>query len=166
MTEHCGVELRRIGLTLLNVNITNITDDRFCFFIYFVSTQLHNLCFIINSGVIEAMGRKAAADAVQTARVDVSEKEKVGAVGVSVQEREKVFVWFICSIPKEIQVANNSKEREIGIKEAEQLTKVRIADLEATQTIGTFYLFHHLICFFFPQVSILLPFVKPNPTPV
>jgi hypothetical protein len=44
------------------------------------------------------MGRKAAADAVQTARVDVSEREKVGAVGVSEQEREKV--WFFLVIKK------------------------------------------------------------------
>jgi hypothetical protein len=33
-------------------------------------------------------------------------------------------------------VANNAKDREIGITSAKQLTKVRVAELEADQTIG------------------------------
>src|SRR5262245_42847565 len=55
-------ELEKIGLDLINVNITDFTDD---------------------SGYIEAIGRKAASQAVQQAEIDVSEQVKRGAVGVA-----------------------------------------------------------------------------------
>ena len=55
-------ELQKIGLVLINVNITDITDE---------------------SGYIEAIGRKAAAEAVQKAKVDVALQEKSGQIGVA-----------------------------------------------------------------------------------
>lgn len=55
--DHCEKELKKIGLGLINVNIINIEDE---------------------SGVIEAMGKKAAAEAVQKAIVDVALHEKEG----------------------------------------------------------------------------------------
>ena len=50
ISDHCSTELKKIGLELLNVNITNIDD---------------------NDGVIKAMGRNAAAKAVEKANVEV-----------------------------------------------------------------------------------------------
>ena len=79
-------ELQKIGLVLINVNITDITDE---------------------SGYIEAIGQKAASQAVQQARVDVAEQEKLGEIGVAEAEREKA-----------IQVANATKLREIGTARA------------------------------------------------
>src|SRR5438067_2755947 len=61
-------ELKKIGLVLINVNITDITDE---------------------SGYIEAIGRKAASQAVQQAKVDVSQQEKMGQTGIADAEREK-----------------------------------------------------------------------------
>ena len=63
-------ELRKMGLVLLNVNITDINDE---------------------SGYIEAIGRKAAAEAVQKARGDVADQEKMGEVRVAEAEREKTI---------------------------------------------------------------------------
>ena len=80
-------ELKKIGLVLINVNITDITDE---------------------SGYIEAIGRKAASQAIQQAKIDVAEQEKQGEIGVAEAEREKV-----------IQVANATKLREIGTREAD-----------------------------------------------
>jgi flotillin len=97
-------ELKKIGLVLINVNITDLRDD---------------------SGYIEAIGRKAAAEAVQKARGDVAEQEKLGEVRVAEAEREKV-----------VKVANASKEREIGIREAQREQAVRVAELEKEQKIG------------------------------
>jgi flotillin len=97
-------ELRKIGLVLINVNITDITDE---------------------SGFIEAIGRKAASQAVQQANVDVAEQEKIGQIGVAEAEREKA-----------IQVANATKLKEIGIREAQREKAVRIAQLEKEQKIG------------------------------
>jgi flotillin len=97
-------ELRKIGLELINVNITDIGDE---------------------SGYIEAIGRKAASQAVQQAKVDVAQQEKMGQTGMAEAEREKA-----------IQVANASKLREIGIREAEREKAVRVAQLEKEQRIG------------------------------
>jgi flotillin len=97
-------ELRKIGLELINVNITDIGDE---------------------SGYIEAIGRKAASQAVQQARVDVSQQEKMGQIGMAEAEREKA-----------IQVANAGKLREIGMREAEREKAVRVAQLDKEQKIG------------------------------
>ena len=50
-------ELAKIGLVLINVNIKDITDE---------------------SAYIEAIGRKAASEAIQQALIDVSVQEKKG----------------------------------------------------------------------------------------
>src|SRR5262245_1221830 len=97
-------ELRKVGLVLINVNITDITDE---------------------SGYIEAIGRKAASQAVQQAKVDVSQQEKMGQIGIAEAEREKA-----------IQVANANKLREIGTREANREQAVRIALLEKEQKVG------------------------------
>jgi flotillin len=97
-------ELRKIGLVLINVNITDITDE---------------------SGYIEAIGRKAASQAVQQARGDVAEQEKMGEIRVAEAEREKV-----------IQVANATKLREIGMRDAQQEQAVRVAQLNKEQGVG------------------------------
>lgn len=97
-------ELKKIGLVLINVNITDITDE---------------------SGYIEAIGRKAASQAVQQAKVDVAEQEKLGQIGVAEAERER-----------SIQVANASKLREIGTREAQRDQAIRLATLEREQKVA------------------------------
>jgi len=97
-------ELKKIGLVLINVNITDITDE---------------------SGYIEAIGRKAASQAVQQAKIDVAEQEKHGQIGVAEAEREK-----------SIQVANATKLREIGTREALREQAVRVAQLEKEKKVG------------------------------
>jgi flotillin len=97
-------ELKKIGLVLINVNITDITDE---------------------SGYIEAIGRKAASQAVQQAKIDVSQQEKLGQIGCAEAEREKA-----------IQVANANKLREIGTREASREQAVRVALLEKEQKVG------------------------------
>ena len=61
-------ELKKIGLVLINVNITDITDE---------------------SGYIEAIGQKAASQAIQQARGDVAEQERLGEMRVAEAERDK-----------------------------------------------------------------------------
>lgn len=97
-------ELKKIGLVLINVNITDLKDD---------------------SGYIEAIGRKAAAQAVQQARGDVADQEKLGEVRVAEAQRERL-----------VQVASAQKEQQIGIREAEREKAVRVALLEKEQTVG------------------------------
>jgi flotillin len=97
-------ELKKIGLVLINVNITDITDE---------------------SGYIEAIGRKAAAEAVQKAKVAVAEQEKLGQIGITEADREKA-----------IQVSNAVKLKEIGTREAQREQAVRLAQLDKEQKIG------------------------------
>ncbi len=97
-------ELRKIGLVLINVNITDITDD---------------------SGYIEAIGRKAAATAVQQAEIDVAVQHKKGAIGVAQANREK-----------DIDVSVAVKEREIGTKEADKERVIQVANLDKESRVG------------------------------
>jgi flotillin len=97
-------ELRKIGMVLINVNITDITDE---------------------SGYISAIGKKAASQAVQQALIDVSQQEKLGAIGVAAAERERA-----------IEVANAAQLREIGMRDAQRAQAVKIADLNKEQQIG------------------------------
>ncbi|MFC2140526.1 flotillin family protein [Candidatus Auribacterota bacterium] len=61
-------ELKKIGLTLINVNITDITDE---------------------SGYIESIGKKAASTAVNQAKVDVAEQVKLGDIGAAEAQKER-----------------------------------------------------------------------------
>jgi len=99
-----AAELEKIGLVLINVNITDITDE---------------------SGYIEAIGRKAASEAVQQAEIDVAVQQKKGAIGVADADRER-----------QIMVAQAERSREIGTKEAEREKLVRLAELDKETAIG------------------------------
>ncbi|HEY2784933.1 MAG TPA: SPFH domain-containing protein [Fimbriiglobus sp.] len=97
-------ELKKIGLVLINVNITDITDE---------------------SGYIEAIGRKAAAEAIQKALVDVAQQEKTGQIGVAEAEQERA-----------ISVANATKNREIGTREATREQAIKVAQLDKDRQVG------------------------------
>lgn len=53
-------ELKKIGLRLINVNVTDISDE---------------------SGYIEALGKEAAAKAINEARIQVAERNREGSIG-------------------------------------------------------------------------------------
>lgn len=97
-------ELNKIGLYLINVNITDITDE---------------------SNYIESIGKKAASEAINAAKVDVAEQDKVGAIGESEANRER-----------SIRVAENEAEADKGRKHAEADKRVFIEQQEAAAAIG------------------------------
>jgi flotillin len=97
-------ELNKIGLYLINVNITDITDE---------------------SNYIESIGKKAAAEAINRALVDVSIQEKMGAIGKSEAHREQVVV-----------VAQNDAEAVKGQKQAMTEQRVYVQQQETRATIG------------------------------
>lgn len=67
ISANVEVELKKIGLRLINVNVTDIKDE---------------------SGYIEALGQEAAAKAINEAKVRVAEQEKVGEIGKAEAVRE------------------------------------------------------------------------------
>ncbi len=104
VNKNVGFELNKIGLDVINVNIRDITDE---------------------SGYIEAIGRKAAAEAVQQARVEVAEQEKLGEIGQATAFREK-----------DVSVANQKAQSAMGQKEAERTQRVSVAKFEAEGVTG------------------------------
>ncbi|MFZ5797697.1 MAG: SPFH domain-containing protein, partial [Thermodesulfobacteriota bacterium] len=102
--KNVSPELNKIGLFLINVNITDITDE---------------------SGYIDSIGKKAAAEAINQAKVDVAEQEKKGSIGEAEATREK-----------EIRVAENVAASEKGKKKAEADQRIFVMQQEAEATIG------------------------------
>ena len=97
-------ELNKIGLQLINVNVTDITDE---------------------ADYIASIGKKAAAEAINRAKIDVATQEKVGSIGEAEANKDK-----------DIQVAQNKAEAEKGIKEAEASQRCYVADQESKAITG------------------------------
>ena len=99
INENVTTELNKLGLTLINVTIKDLTDE---------------------SGYIEAIGKKAAAEAINQAKIEVSNQEKFGATGQAKAIRER-----------DVEVAKETAESLKGQKEADIDQMVRIAELDA-----------------------------------
>jgi len=99
INENVDTELNKIGLSVINVNIRDIQDE---------------------SGYIEAIGKRAASEAINQARVEVAEQEKLGASGEALQNRERV-----------INVADEQAKATEGKKKAERDQRIAVAKLEA-----------------------------------
>jgi flotillin len=97
-------ELNKIGLYLINVNITDITDE---------------------STYIESIGKKAASEAINRAKVDVAENVKIGNIGEAEAHREMT-----------IRVAENVASAEKGKKKAEADQRVYVQGQEAAAVTG------------------------------
>lgn len=97
-------ELNKIGLYLINVNITDISDE---------------------SEYIESIGKKAASEAVNRAKVDVAEQDKLGAVGQADANREK-----------EIKVAELTAESDKGKKRADADRRIYLQQQESEAVSG------------------------------
>lgn len=99
VNQNVNFELNKIGLQVINVNIRDITDE---------------------SGYIEALGRKAAAEAINQAKIEVAEADRSGEIGQAAANREK-----------EVQVASQHAQSAMGQKEADRDQRITIAKLEA-----------------------------------
>ncbi|MDR3236694.1 MAG: flotillin family protein [Prevotellaceae bacterium] len=93
VSQNVELELRKIGLKLINVNVTDIRDE---------------------SGYIEALGKEAAAKAINEAKKSVAEQNRFGEIGKAEADRDK----------------------DIRIAETERDTRVRTADANATAVEG------------------------------
>ena len=68
VSSNVETELKKIGLRLINVNVTDINDE---------------------SGYIAALGKEAAARAINDARVSVAEADRNGAIGQAAAEMDQ-----------------------------------------------------------------------------
>ena len=98
-------ELRKIGLRLINVNVTDINDK---------------------SGYIEALGKEAAAKAINDAKKSVAEKERDGAIGEANANKDQ-RVQVAAANSSAIQGENEAKitiaasDAELRQRQAESL---------------------------------------------
>ena len=97
-------ELEKIGLLLINVNIRDIEDE---------------------SGYIVALGRRAAAEAINQANIDVAEQEKTGKTGVAERNRDQ-----------RVAVAAANADAEIGEATADKERRTKSAALDAQAVSG------------------------------
>jgi flotillin len=126
ISNNVDTELRKIGLKLINVNVTDITDE---------------------SGYIVALGQEAAARAINEAKISVAEQEKMGETGKANADRERDtqiaetlrdrdVKIAITNKDKEISIAVAAKDESIGKAEADRDTRVKTAEANAIAIQG------------------------------
>ena len=116
VASNVGSELRKIGLSLINVNVTDIQDE---------------------SGYIEALGKEAAAKAINDAKKSVAEKDRDGSIGeaealqdqrIRVSEAEsKAKIGEAAAKAEAIEGENEAK---IKIAQSDALRRQREAEAE------------------------------------
>ncbi len=104
VSHHVETELKKIGLRLINVNVTDIHDE---------------------SGYISALGKEAAAKAINDARVSVAQKIRDGSIGEAEAQREM-----------RIKVSETQALSNIGEADATQMQRTKVANAEAIAASG------------------------------
>ena len=108
VSTNVEAELRKIGLKLINVNVTDIRDE---------------------SGYIEALGKEAAAKAINDAKKSVAEQNRFGEIGKAEADRDK-----------DIRIAETQRDTRIKTAAAnalavqgENTSKIEIANSDAAR---------------------------------
>ena len=98
-------ELKKIGLRLINVNMTDITDE---------------------SGYIEALGKEAASRAINEAKVSVAEADKNGSIGQSQAQRDERISVSLA----ESEAITGENKAKADIAEAQSTLRERQAEAQ------------------------------------
>ncbi|MBR2227848.1 MAG: flotillin family protein [Bacteroidales bacterium] len=108
VSQNVEAELRKIGLKLINVNVTDIRDE---------------------SGYIDALGKEAAAKAINDAKKSVAEQNRFGEIGKAEADRDK-----------DIRIAETTRDTRIKTAQAnavavegENQSKITIANSDAAR---------------------------------
>ncbi len=105
ISSNVEVELKKIGLRLINVNVTDINDE---------------------SGYIEALGQEAAAKAINEAKVRVAEQEKIGEIGKAEANRET----RIRTAEANAQAVQGENEAKVQIANSDAIRREREAEAQ------------------------------------
>lgn len=108
-------ELSKIGLKLINVNVTDIRDE---------------------SGYIEALGKEAAAKAINEAKKSVAEQERFGEIGKAEADRDKDIRIAETVRDKDIRIAETGRDTDISIANALRDKEINIAAARRDESIG------------------------------
>ncbi len=116
ISKNVDTELKKIGLKLINVNVTDIKDE---------------------SGYIEALGKEAAAKAINEAKISVAEQEKIGETGKAMADREKDTQIAETHRDRDVKIANTQKDREVSIAVAMRDESIGKAEAQRDTRIKT-----------------------------
>ncbi len=108
-------ELKKLGLVLLNVNITDITDG---------------------SGYIEAIGQRAAAGAINQAKIDVAEETRKGSIGSAEAKKSESIAVSQANAEAAAGVADAEREQRIAVSKANAEAAAGEADAERTRRVA------------------------------
>lgn len=103
VSNNVEIELKKIGLRLINVNVTDINDE---------------------SGYIEALGKEAAAKAINDAKKSVAEKDRDGEIGQANAQRDQ-RIQVVAANALAIKGENESK---IEVAQSEALRREKEAE--------------------------------------
>ena len=95
VSSNVETELKKIGLRLINVNVTDINDE---------------------SGYIAALGKEAAAKAINDAKRTVAEKERDGAIGEANARRDQRI--SVASADSEAIKGENESKAQVAMSNA------------------------------------------------
>lgn len=116
ISKNIDTELKKIGLKLINVNVTDIKDE---------------------SGYIEALGKEAASKAINEAKISVAEQEKIGETGKAIADREKDTQIAETQRERDVKIANTKKDQEISIAAAQKDEAIGKAEAQRDTRIKT-----------------------------
>ena len=100
-------ELRKIGLHLININITDIRDE---------------------AGYIVQLGKKAQAKAINQANVEIANAEREGETSVAEQLKIKNSLIAETKKEEEIAIANANRDKEILVAMADTEKESKVAE--------------------------------------
>lgn len=116
ISKNVDSELKKIGLKLINVNVTDIKDE---------------------SGYIEALGQEAAAKAVNEAKVHVAAQFKMGETGKAIADRDREIQIAETQRERDVRIAITQKDREISIASAGKDEAIGKAEAERDTRVAT-----------------------------
>jgi flotillin len=116
ISKNVDSELKKIGLKLINVNVTDIKDE---------------------SGYIEALGKEAAAKAINEAKISVAVQEKIGETGKALADREKDVQIADTQRDRDVKIAITLKDREVSIAEAQKEESIGKAEAQRDTRVKT-----------------------------
>lgn len=116
ISKNIDSELKKIGLKLINVNVTDIKDE---------------------SGYIEALGKEAAAKAINEAKISVAEQEKIGETGKALADREKDTQIAETHRDRDVKIAITNKDKEVSIAAAQRDESIGKAEAQRDTRVKT-----------------------------
>jgi flotillin len=116
ISKNVDTELKKIGLKLINVNVTDIKDE---------------------SGYIDALGKEAASKAINEAKISVAEQEKIGETGKALADRERDVQIAETHRDRDVKIAITNKDREVSIASAFRDEAIGKAEAQRDTRVAT-----------------------------